>query len=246
MRCPRHAFIASALLLAASCGRFADEEGVEVLPPSVDAGDGGGGAEPADAARVEAAAPDAAAVLDASTCGTGGWTTPNGAVYCVDDAGARIVSWSSFNHPAISPPTVPPSDDYTIMATINVKKQGEFGLVTRVRPDAGGVFFGSEYGGSSVPFLALATASTWNPTSPSFGPSYAFTPGRYRMKLRASGTTVQGKLWRADATEPASYQVTISVNGSYAIGRGGGFYVYMPFKNVPVDAVVESITIGPN
>jgi len=192
------------------------------------------------APEVDAAALDAA--IDANSLrtiqltGTTGWRTPNGAVFATTSAGVDITS-GAFGHEVVVPMPTPalPTSNYTLLAKIDVRHGGEFGIITRVNTssDSGsGLVFGSTVSNNQrpKPFLARMAAN-WAPTDPFVREdeaSYDFVlPSRYLMKLVARENVVAGKIWREGEVEPSVQTIVNDDTPALERGRGFAFYEYV-------------------
>jgi hypothetical protein len=191
-----------------------------------------------DGGGTEAGSPDATseAPITVRMDSSSEWRTINGASFTVD-GGVAITAFTA-THPIVVPNPQPAiADDYTVLATVRAGTAGEFGVVVRIPPSEDqSVLVGSMFGSESRSFIGKCVAPDWNPTDDGRGPTYAFVAGRYKLRLQAAGTTVSGKLWQADQSEPESFQVT-TIAGS-ATARGVGFYTYGV-----ADAVLESMVV---
>lgn len=168
------------------------------------------------------------------------YATPNGAQFTIVDGGAEITGYTGTDYHAVlvpSPQPSVPSDDYTVIATVQAGQSGEFGVLTRVQNDSSCALLGSKFGGATEPFIATMGPPSWNPNMLANGASYNFVVGgRYEMKAAVTGTTMKGKMWLATDPEP-DWQVTVPTL-PWSTGRGIGWYVYLTY-----DAVLENLVV---
>lgn len=193
---------------------------------------------------------DANAIKTIHLTGTDGWGTLNDAGFKATAAGIEIVSAApGGEHAVVVPAPMPalPTSDFTVVASINVKEDSEFGLITRIKANGSGLLIGSRVsdGKAPQPFLAPMTPPPWAPLGPftkGTGTEYAFRlPGIYKMKLVAIGDVIAGKMWREDEAEPSAQTLIADPTPAADRGRGFGVYEYLQPQVTFVDLTITYV-----
>lgn len=211
------------------------------------AGDGGSnekdhdGSGDADAVvPQEAGSFDAGADVDANSVhtihltGVDPWTTPNKANFTAKATGVTILDAATgAAHAVVIPMPLPniPVSNYTVLIGVDVRKDCEFGILTRVRDNGSGVILGARVsdGQQPQPFLARMGPPSWEPQAitKTEGTKYNFNlPGHYLMKLVAQDSIVTGKMWLEGTAEPAIETLFQDVFDAGDRGHGIGFYEF--------------------
>jgi hypothetical protein len=153
------------------------------------------------------------------------WQSIDGATF-TQDGGLQIQAFTT-SHAIVVPAPQPSlgSDDYTVAASVWAPADAEFGVLVRVQSDAkGAVGVGSKWGSDHRAFIGSFRSPDWNPTEDDRGPPYTFSGGRYLFVIQVRNAVVQAKMWRADETEPETFQ--LQTTSPWATGRGVGYYTY--------------------